>query len=236
MLPHSSLKLLDASLKSQLDMFQLWLSKQCIGICATRKNIKCIQDLLNDKCPNCNHPRETSNHLNRCPKAGQTLLFQDSMAALTEWMKDHNQTDAELAYWIEKYLIFQGTWSFTSLLNAGGGGSSQILTAAASQDLIGWIEFLHGKVSKEIGCIQEVHCTLSPCRITGTDWMKLLVTHLIQISLSQWILRDFTLHNSNTDIYTGSNIGTYYGRSIPYWIPLLKRCQKEAGISWSWTF
>jgi hypothetical protein len=68
-------KLLDAVLKSKPDMFQLWLSKLCIGICATRKNMKCIQDLMDDKCPNCNHPRETSNHLNRCPKAEQTLLF-----------------------------------------------------------------------------------------------------------------------------------------------------------------
>ncbi len=130
-------KALDATLKSKPDMFQLWLSKQCIGICAMRKNMKRIQDLLNNKCPSFNHPRETSDHLDRCPEAGQTLLFQDSMATLTGWMNNHNQTDAELAYWIEKYLIFRGTWSFTSLVNAGGGGSSQILTAAASQDLIG---------------------------------------------------------------------------------------------------
>ncbi len=155
--------------------------------------MKRIQDLLDDKCPNCNHPRETSNHLNRCPEAGQTLLFQDSVAALKGWMKDHNQTDTELAYWIEKYLIFRGTWSFTSLVNAGGGRSSQMLTAVASQDLIGWTEFLHGNVSKEIGRIQEVHCTLIPCRITGTDWTKLLVTHLIHISHSQGILQNFTL-------------------------------------------
>jgi hypothetical protein len=50
-------KALDASLKSKPDMFQLWLSKQCIGICASRKTMKCTQDLLDDKCPNCNHPR-----------------------------------------------------------------------------------------------------------------------------------------------------------------------------------
>jgi hypothetical protein len=29
----------------------------------------------------------------------------------------------------------------------------------------------------------------------GTDWMKSLATHLIHISHSQWILRNFTLHN-----------------------------------------
>jgi hypothetical protein len=163
-------------------MFQLWLSKQCIGICATRRNMARTQDLLDNNCPNCNHPRETSNHLNWCPEAGQTLLFRDSVATLTKWMNDFNQTDAELAYWIEKYLIFWGTWSFVSLVMAGGSGSPQLLTAAASQDLIGWTEFLHGKVSTNIGHIQNVHCALSPCRIMGTDRMRSFVSHLMQIS------------------------------------------------------
>ncbi len=35
------------------DMYQLWLSKLCIGICATRRNLARIQDILDDKCPNC---------------------------------------------------------------------------------------------------------------------------------------------------------------------------------------
>jgi hypothetical protein len=69
-------RLLDAALKSKAEMFQLWLSKQCIGICATRKNMKGVQDLLVDKCQNCHHPRETSNHLNRYPKAGQHCSFK----------------------------------------------------------------------------------------------------------------------------------------------------------------
>ncbi len=37
---------LNTMLKPKPDMFQLWLSKQCIGICATRSNIAQIQDLL----------------------------------------------------------------------------------------------------------------------------------------------------------------------------------------------
>ncbi len=55
---------LDATLKSKLDMFQLWPSKQCIGICAMRSNMAQIQDLLNNKCPNCLRPQERSEHLN----------------------------------------------------------------------------------------------------------------------------------------------------------------------------
>jgi hypothetical protein len=111
------------------------------------------------------------------------------------WMNDFHQTDAELACWIEKYLIFQGTWSFTSLVMASGGGSLQLLTAAASQDLIGGTEFLPRKVSIYIEHIQNVHCALSPCRIMGMDWMRSFVSHLMQISHAQWILQSFTLHD-----------------------------------------
>ena len=77
----------------------------------------------------------------------------------------------------------------------GGGGSTVLLKAAASQDLIGWTEFLHGKISIDIEKIQDLHCTLSSCRITGSDWMKGMASHLMHASHSQWILRNFTLHD-----------------------------------------
>ncbi len=83
----------------------------------------------------------------------------------------------------------------TALITKGGGGSPQLMTAAASQDLIGWIKFLHGKISVDIESIQHIHCTLSPCRITGSDWMKAMSFHLMQASHCQWIFWNFTLHD-----------------------------------------
>ena len=84
---------IESALKSKPDMFQLWLSKQCIGICATRRNMARIQDRLDNKCPNCNQPRETSDHLNQCPEAGCTLLFRNNVANLTSWMNNYNRTE-----------------------------------------------------------------------------------------------------------------------------------------------
>jgi hypothetical protein len=98
--------LLDLALRSKPDMFQVWLSKQCIGICTTWTNMSQIQDLLNNKCPNCLQPQETSQHLNRCPDKGRTLLFKDGISNLVSWMYDQDHTDPELAFWIENYLHF----------------------------------------------------------------------------------------------------------------------------------
>jgi hypothetical protein len=97
---------LDAVLWTKPDMFQVWLSKQLIRICATWKNMSRIQDLLDNKCPNCLQPQETSQHLNRCLDQGRTLLFKDSISNLMMWMHEHNWTDPELAFWIKKYLLF----------------------------------------------------------------------------------------------------------------------------------
>jgi hypothetical protein len=49
---------LELVLCSKPDIYQLWLSKQCMGICATRWNLAQIQDILDDKdkCPNCGQP------------------------------------------------------------------------------------------------------------------------------------------------------------------------------------
>ena len=102
-------KSIDDALQNKPDMFQIWHAKQCIGVCATRSQMACIQDILDGKCPNCKQEQEKSHHLNRCPDQGRTLLFRESVASLVNWMHEHNRTNAELAYWIEKYLIFCDT-------------------------------------------------------------------------------------------------------------------------------
>jgi hypothetical protein len=111
-------------------------------------------------------------------------------------MRQNNRTDPELVYWIKKYLLFRGTRSFASLVADGGFGSLNIKVAAVGQDLIKWTVFLHGKVSIEIASIQQLHCmSSSSCRLTGNDWMKAFISHLLQMSHSQWIFRNYTLHD-----------------------------------------
>ena len=56
--------------------------------------------------------------------------------------------------------------------------SNQIREAAASQDKIIWVEFLHGNVSVAIAYIQEIHCKLSNCRMTGeVGWSTSLASY-----------------------------------------------------------
>ncbi len=67
--------------------------------------------------------------------------------------------------------------------------------AAASQDSIGWTEFLHGKVSVKIAQMQESYRRLASSKQSHRQWMKRLVERLILISHLQRLFRNFTLHH-----------------------------------------
>jgi hypothetical protein len=58
-------KALEHAIRNKPEGFQLWLSKQAIGVCATQKNTARIQDILDDRCPNCRCRREDCTHLNK---------------------------------------------------------------------------------------------------------------------------------------------------------------------------
>ena len=89
---------LSRALKQKPEGFQLWLSKQSIGVCATQKNTARIQDILDNRCPNCGKRGEDNKHLNRCHDPGRVRLVWDGIRNLCKWMKKRNQTDPELAF------------------------------------------------------------------------------------------------------------------------------------------
>ncbi len=137
--------------------------------------------------------RAKSHHLNRYLDQGGTLLFKEGIASLVIWILENSRTDAELAYWLEKFLIFHGTRAISHLV--WDQGSTQLREAVVSQDEIGWVEPLHGKVSIKIAKIQDIHCKLSDFHMTGVGWMKHFIGKLLQISHLQWLYHNFTLHD-----------------------------------------
>ncbi len=148
--------------------FQLWLSKQAIAVCATQKNTARIQDILDDRCPNCGKRGEDNHHLNRCTDPGCVCLFRDGVRKLTKWMQRGNQTDTELAFWIREYLLPRGQVRMANLATLRP-MLAALREVAESQDIFGWIELLHGKVSTKFWSIQHAHCIMAGTQISGDD-------------------------------------------------------------------
>jgi hypothetical protein len=140
---------LSQALRLKSDSFQLWLSKQSIRVCDTQKNTARIQDVLGDCCPNCGKRGEDNKYLNRCSDPGRVKLFCNGVRNLNRWMKRCNQTDPELAFWTNEYLLHRGQVGMNNLTTLCP-MSPAFWEVAESQDEIGWCEFLHGKVSTKI--------------------------------------------------------------------------------------
>ena len=121
-------------------MYGVWLSKQTIGICATRHSMARILGTTDDRCPNCLHGPERNMHLNHCKDQGRTLLFESDLAELRSWLL--KTTDNELAYWLYHYWLLRGEYSMMSL----GMTSAAMIEIAEEFDMIGWDDTLHGRL------------------------------------------------------------------------------------------
>ena len=180
-------------LASKPIMFRLWLSKQHSNFCATGLQMKRCKLTEDDCCPSCWSRKERASHLCTCPSESRTKLFLDNVSELESWLAINDNTDPELAYWLIKYIQGRGKLKFATL----GQLSHNLQQLANSQDRIGWRNMMEGRVSKLFYGIQCVHLSTSHSRINGDDWMKGLIGRLIHISHSQWLFRNFTLHDTN---------------------------------------
>ena len=85
--------------------------------------------------------------------------------------------------------------------------SPQFKALAVSQDLIGWRVFTEGHISTHFyaiqSChistyfyaIQSFHLSMSGSLLNGEDWVKHVISKLLQITHAQWIFRNISLHD-----------------------------------------
>ena len=182
---------LELVLASKPAMYGVWLAKQTIGVCATRRNITRIQGCGDDRCPNCLIGPERNTHLNRCLDEGRSLLFGEAVNELEDWMIKHDKTNRELCYWLIKYLHFRGERTMRSL----GTMPPAIFQIAEDIDLIGWTDLLHGRIPVSLRIFQQDYCASMNSRMNGQDWARSFVTKLVDISHGQWMYRNFSLHS-----------------------------------------
>lgn len=54
---------------------------------------------------------------------------------------------------------------------------------------------MEGRISRHFITIQQRHLEDADSYMNGSDWVKQLITRILQITHSQWIFRNFTLHD-----------------------------------------
>ncbi len=73
--------------------------------------------------------------------------------------------------------------------------SKKMRALADSQDKIGWRHFTKGYISSHFYNIQRCHLSMSSNYLNGTDWTKQFISKILQLTHSQWIYHNISLHN-----------------------------------------
>ena len=185
-------KSLHLTLKRKNDAFCTWLAKQHSGFCGTRVQVGRYSGNKSADvgCPNCGCT-ERSTHLCVCMSDGRSRLFKEMCESLEVWLHQGGKTEPELAYWIPKYVEGRGSLRFQDL----GTMSPEMSSLAREQDVIGWKNFMEGRISRKFYNIQLAHLKDVSGHLNGKDWVRNFITKLLQITHSQWIFRNITLHD-----------------------------------------
>ena len=142
------------------------------------------------RCPNCGR-RETATHLLLCSSKDRTQLLIDNADKLEKWLEKDGSTDQDLAYWIPKYILMRGNKPFADM----GSMSPRMMALVQSQDKIGYRNFMEGHISTHFYEIQNFHLSMSSSFLNGADWVKQFISKILHITHSQWIFRNFSLHD-----------------------------------------
>ena len=77
-----------------------------------------------------------------------------------------------------------------------GAMTPRMKALAQSQDKIGYRNFMEGHISIHFYEIQNFHLAMSSSFINGADWAKQFISKILHITHSQWIFRNFSLHDN----------------------------------------
>jgi hypothetical protein len=176
-------------LQSKPDGFRTWLTKQHSNFCATRTQTQRLFGSEDNKCPSCLTIEERADHLCRCQDPGRRDLLVANTEELICWMSTGDNTHPDIIRWVESYILGQGR----KYLRVDHCPHS-IRELVSSQTRIGWRNFMEGRISMHFYRLQFCHLIYARTNMTAGSWVKTFISKLLHITHSQWIFRNFMLH------------------------------------------
>jgi hypothetical protein len=123
---------------------------------------------------------------NRCPphalpRREQNPSPHQKRGRARKRMETDGRTDSELIYWIPKYILMRNNKPFSHM----GHMSVKMQALTESQDKIGWRNFTEGYISCHFYKIQRFHLSMSSSYLNGSNWTKIFISKILQITHSQ---------------------------------------------------
>jgi len=73
--------------------------------------------------------------------------------------------------------------------------SPQMASLTRGQDIIGWKNFMEGRIFRHFFDVQNEYLTLGSQRSNAEQWVRRFISKILHITHSQWIFRNFALHD-----------------------------------------
>ena len=175
-------------------MFQAFVTKQTSKFCGTNRQLSRIDATVENVCPSCGQPDESSKHITRCSDEGRVELWTRSVRDLTEWVAE-TTSHLHLRDMLSSYLLARDGACMTDFAPAW---DEELTRLAEQHDLIGWDNFVEGRIS---AAYLEVVAPCFPSRgkYNPTRWCTELVSRLMQMTHKQWLFRNHHVHFKKLD-------------------------------------
>ena len=172
-----------------------WLVKHLTGFCAVGRMMKIRQEWSHDLCPLCLQPDETTDHVVVCPDPRARLQWFGSIDKLGVTLKKLG-TEPAIADLIRKRLLHirsTNVHRFTLPENT----PKAVKLAVAHQDLIGWAQFLRGRLSKKWKDAQELWIIAQSTKWKRSSglWTEKLIRALWEVVWEMWEYRNSVRHH-----------------------------------------
>ena len=174
----------------------LWVVKFVSGFLPTANHMHRQGSWDDNLCPLCKNEVENNKHLMRCTCSAATMERHSQIYEFHQWLLD-NKTDPNIAQTITYTLINGPETSFVSMLPLGV--SSLVKLAAQEQDIIGWDNFLFGRMSTIWSRAQQQYfdsITSNRNDHFGSGWLKRLIPRVYDMVHAVWMFRNSIVHEA----------------------------------------
>jgi hypothetical protein len=171
-------------------MFQIFASKQTMGIAGCNDNLAYYTPGHDRKCPSCGVAIETCAHVLACEESGRVDVLHKSIDLLDQWLRESG-TETNLRRFLIQYAHGRGGKSMQEIV----GFQLQYRRLAASVDCIGWRRLMEGMISRELVELQKYAVTGTGSRMSVETWAKELVIKLLEVTHGQWLYRNVVVHD-----------------------------------------
>ena len=167
------------------------------GFCGTNETLFRRKQASSAECPGCQHPRETTDHVIKCPAAAATKVWDEAISKLKTWMLARNAAP-ELT---EAILLGLQAWRNNHPALHHRYSLPHLTTAVNNQNQIGWSAFLKGFTANEWEYAQHNYLQFKASRMSGKRWIAALIRKLWETIWALWRYRNGLVHmETNTPL------------------------------------